>query len=258
MKSLTSPLDNIPWVRHGFFTRLGGYSDGIYGSLNCGLGSGDDPAHIRANRSAVAKSLGVAPENFMTVHQVHSAKALIVNEASWPEGKAPEGDAMVTEKPGIAIAVLTADCAPVLFADRKKKIIGAAHAGWRGAFSGVLEATIHQMVARGSKLEDISAAIGPCIGPQSYEVSESFRTPFLEQDAAHAEFFRAAQKTGHLIFDLPGYVAGRLSKAGITQIHDTRQDTLPDEETFFSYRRTCQRGEKDYGRQASVIAIAAG
>jgi YfiH family protein len=257
MKFLTTPLEDIPWIRHGFFSRLGGQSHGIYGSLNCGLGSNDSPEIVNANRKAVAESIGISSGKLVTLYQVHSAKAVIAEE-TWAEGKSPEGDALVTDKPGLAIAILTADCTPVLFADRQKKIVGAAHAGWKGALSGVLESTIDQMVACGSKHEDITAAIGPCIGAKSYEVSDAFKNPFLVQDAANAQFFVPAQKPGHLIFNLPGYVAARLTKAGITEIHDTRRDTLTDENTYFSYRRTTLRGEKDYGRQASVIAIAAG
>lgn len=257
MKFLTTPLDDIPWVRHGFFSRTGGRSQGIYGSLNCALGSGDDPEHVRANRKAVAESIGIAAEQLVTLRQVHSATAVIATE-KWPEGKSPEGDALVTDKAGLAVAILTADCAPVLFADSHKKIVGAAHAGWKGALNGVLEATIGQMVSLGSRSENIVAAIGPCIGAQSYEVSEAFKKTFLDHEMENARFFAPSQKPGHLIFNLPGYVAARLSKAGITQIYDMRQDTLSNEEAYFSYRRATLRGDKDYGRQASVIAIAAG
>jgi len=254
MKFLTTDLEKMKWLKHGFFTRIGGMSEGVYAGLNCAFSSQDKPDHIRANRAKVAEMLDIDPENIITLKQVHSAKVVVVTKAF---GKAPppEADALVTATPGLGLAVLTADCAPVLFAARKEKIIGAAHAGWKGAIGGVMEATIAEMEKLGAKKENIVAAIGPCIGPQSYEVGADFQKPFLDQDADHVKFFKPAAKEGHLIFDLPGYVAHRLTRAGVSVVYDTQQDTLPNEQAYFSYRRACQRGEADYGRQLSVIAL---
>ena len=189
----------------------------------------------------------------MTMKQVHSAKVVKVSKP-WTREQAPEADALVTDQKGIGLSVLTADCAPVLFASKNEKVIGAAHAGWKGAISGVMEATVAAMGDFGVKPADIVASIGPCIGPQSYEVSEGFDKPFLEQDKANAKFFRAGNP-GHLIFDLPGYIVERLRLAGVGTVLETRQDTLANEGVYFSYRRSCLRKEPDYGRQISVIAI---
>lgn len=253
MKFLTTDLEKIKYVSHGFFTRIGGASDGIYGTLNCAWSSKDSADHVRMNREKVAETLGLEPENMVTLKQVHSNKVIKVSKP-WTREQAPEADALVTDQKGLGIAVLTADCAPVLFAAKKERVVGAAHAGWKGAISGVMEATVAAMGEFGVKPSDISAAIGPCIGPQSYEVSEGFEKPFLEQDTANGKFFRAG-KPGHLIFDLPGYIVDRLQKLGVGNIYDTRQDTLANENAFFSYRRSCIRKEPDYGRQISLIAI---
>jgi polyphenol oxidase len=254
MKFLTTDLAKHKWLSHGFFTRIGGASAGIYATLNCAWGSADDPEHIRMNREKVAETLGLAPDNILTLSQVHSPRVITVTDA-WSREKIPEGDALVTDRRGLGLAVQTADCAPILFAAGKARVIGAAHAGWKGAVGGVLEATVEAMKKLGAEPADISAAIGPCIGPQSYEVSSGFDAPFLAQDPANAQFFKKAAKEGHLMFDLPGYVAHRLRLLGLREVHDTRQDTLANEAAYFSYRRTTQRGEKDYGRQISVIAI---
>lgn len=254
MRFLTTDLEKIKYLRHGFFTRIGGASGGVFGGMNCAFSSGDDPAHIAMNRDKVAEAMGVEPENLLTLKQVHGAQVVTVS-GTWTHGTAPQADALVTNRKGIALGVLTADCAPLLFADKKEKIIGAAHAGWKGAVGGVIEATIAAMEKLGAARQNIAAAIGPCIGPQSYEVSEAFRDPFTAQSADNARFFRPAEKAGHLVFDLPGYAAHRLHLAGIETVYDTHQDTLPNETAFFSYRRTCQRGEGDYGRQISVIVI---
>lgn len=254
MKHLTTPLNDIPWVRHGFFTRQGGASDGIYGSLNCGPGSSDDPAHVVENRARIVRALDVAPDCVLTPRQVHSDKVFYIDRpVSYAD--MPQVDALVTDKPGLAVGILTADCAPVLFASASKKIVGAAHAGWKGALNGVLESTIAEMEKRGADRNDIVAALGPCIGPQSYEVSDDFKAPFLVQDAGNGAFFRPASKPGHLIFDLPAYVRARLEKAGVHVLHDVRQDTFSDEGSYFSYRRSCHRKEADYGRQMSIISI---
>ncbi|MDY0009925.1 MAG: peptidoglycan editing factor PgeF [Bdellovibrionales bacterium] len=254
MRFLTTDLEKIKYLRHGFFTRIGGASGGVFAGMNCAYSSGDDPEHIAMNRAKVAESLGVAEQNLLTLKQVHSARVVTVADV-WTHQTAPQADALVTNQRGIAIGVLTADCAPVLFADTKNKIIGAAHAGWKGAIGGVIAATVDAMEKLGSKRADIAAAIGPCIGPMSYEVSDEFKNPFAEQSAQNEKFFRPAEKAGHLIFDLPGYTAECLRAAGVGLVHDTQQDTLPNETAFYSYRRTCQRAEKDYGRQISAIVI---
>ena len=254
MRFLTTDLEKIKYLRHGFFTRLGGASGGVFSGMNCAFSSGDDIEHINMNREKVAEAMGVTPENLLTLKQIHSAKVVTVAEP-WTYPTAPQADALVTNQKGIAIGVLTADCAPILFADKKERVIGAAHAGWKGAVGGVIEATIAAMEKLGANRSNIVAAIGPCIGPQSYEVGADFDKPFLEQDASNALFFRPAAKEGHLVFDLPAYTAHRIRLAGIETVHDTQQDTLPNETAFYSYRRTCQRGEKDYGRQISAIVI---
>lgn len=254
MRFLTTGLEDIKYLRHGFFTRLGGASGGLFSGLNCAFSSGDNPEHIAMNRAKVAETLGVAPENLLTLKQVHSARVVTIAEP-WTHDTAPQADALVTDRKGIALGVLTADCAPVLLAACGKKIIGAAHAGWKGAIGGVIEATIEAMEKLGAARGDIVAAIGPCIGPVSYEVSMDFKKPFIEQDAANEQFFKPAAKEGHLIFDLPSYAKHRIRLAGIETVFDTQQDTLPNETAFYSYRRSCLRGEKDYGRQISAIVI---
>lgn len=254
MRFLTTDLEKIKYLRHGFFTRIGGASGGVFSGMNCAFSSGDDPEMIAMNRAKVAEALDVAPENLLTLKQVHSARVVTVSQ-SWTHDTAPQADALVTDRKGVALGILTADCAPVLLADTQKRIIGAAHAGWKGAIGGVLEATIAAMEKLGAARGDIAAAIGPCIGPQSYEVSLDFKKPFIEQSADNEVFFSPSAKDGHLIFDLPAYTAQRLRLAGLSAIYDTRQDTLPNEAAFFSYRRTCLRGEKDYGRQISAIVI---
>ncbi len=254
MKFLTTDLEKFKWLRHGFFTRIGGASEGIYGSLNCAFGSKDKADIVQLNREKVAETLDIAPANIVTVKQVHSNKVITVTKA-WTRDQAPEADALVTDQKGIGLGILTADCAPVLFAAKKARIIGAAHAGWKGAISGVLESTIKAMNDLGAKTEEITVAIGPCIGPQSYEVSDDFIKPFLAQDASNEKFFKKADKAGHLIFDLPGYAVSRIRAAGVENIIDLKQDTLTNESAYFSYRRATQRQEPDYGRQISVIAI---
>lgn len=253
MKLLTTDLEEMPWVSHGFFTRLGGVSTGLYASLNCGI-KDDRPTHVRANRAKVAATLDLAPEHLVTGRQVHGAKVLHVTKP-WSFESAPEADALVTAERGIGLGILTADCAPVLFAVKKDRVIGAAHAGWKGALGGILESTVGVMQKLGARLENIEAAIGPCIGPNSYEVKDDFRLPFLEQDQLNALFFKASPKPGHLLFNLPGYVTARLNLLGIKTVYDTRQDTLTNSAAFFSNRRAFLKSEKGFGLQISVIAI---
>ncbi|GJL85355.1 MAG: laccase domain protein [Micavibrio sp.] len=241
---------------YGFFGRQGGVSKDVYSSLNCGIGSEDNPGNVQKNRDKIAEIAGVTPDNFITIHQTHSDKCLVVEEP-WSIHERPEADAFVTTVPGIALGILTADCAPVLFYGESdgKPVIGAAHAGWGGALKGILESTVKAMNDLGVQSEDIRACVGPCIGKASYEVTEKFGRPFWEEDDDNERFFQSARKEGHLMFDLAGYCAGKLSKAGLRNVFIKDLDTYFNEEDFFSYRRATHRREKDYGRQVSVIAI---
>ncbi len=251
--ALHSPaLDGLPGIIHGFFGRAGGVSQGIYAGLNCGQGSDDRPADVIENRARVARAVGVAPDRLVSVHQVHGREAVTVT-APWTER--PKADAMVTTVPGLALGVLAADCTPVLFADPQARVIGAAHAGWRGALAGVTDATVAAMEALGARRDRIRAAIGPTIRGQSYEVGAEFPAPFLADDAGNTRFFRPATRPGHHMFDLPGYLAARLAGLGLAAVDDLEQDTLTQPDRFFSYRRTTLAGEPDYGRQLSAIAL---
>ncbi len=246
-----------PGVSYGFFGRKGGISGGVFAGLNCGQGSNDDPESIAKNRSLVAGKIGITPENLLSLYQVH-ANACLTVQTPWLPKDRPNADAMVTDRPGLGLGILVADCAPVLFHGTKadgSPVIGAAHAGWKGAVSGVLEQTAKTMIERGAEPQTLAACIGPCIGPQSYEVSADFDKPFLEQDAGADRFFRPAQKFGHLMFDLPAYCLWRLESAGIQFAFDLGRDTFADEVNFYSYRRTTHRKEADYGRQIAVIAL---
>jgi YfiH family protein len=246
-------------IRHAFFTRAGGVSEDAFAALNCGFGSGDAPEKVARNRALAAARLGLAADRLVSARQCHGAAALVV-ERPW-RGKerrceeAPRADGLVTRIPGIALGILTADCAPVLFADAEARVIGAAHAGWRGALGGIIEATIARMEELGARRPDIRAGIGPCIGHLSYEVGPEFPAPFLLEDAAAQAFFAPAPRAGHFLFDLASYVAHRLARAGIGTIACASHDTLCEEERFFSYRRACLRGEHRYGRLLSAIAI---
>jgi len=253
MNYLTTNLEKIPWLRHGFFTRHGGVSEGLYESLNCGQKADDKLANVLENRARVVAALGFQPQQPMIARQVHGIKVVTVTK-HWNIDTAPEGDGLVTAERGIALGILSADCAPVLFAAKKERIIGACHAGWKGAVGGVLEATVEAMKALGAKPENIQAALGPCIGPQSYEVSDDFAAPFLAQDKSNTQFFREGTRPGHQIFNLPGYVTHRLTLAGVKTIHDTKQDTLTVE-SFFSNRRAFLKGEKGFGLQISAIGM---
>ena len=241
-------------VRHGFFTREGGFSEGIYESLNCGFGSGDDRGKVARNRTHIATSLGMTPDRLLTVYQVHSPKVVEVTGPWLPED-APQADAMVTDRPGFALGVLTADCAPVLFADRHAQVIGAAHAGWRGALGGVCEATVEAMCRLGATASDIDVAIGPTISAANYEVGAEFRETFLTEDLGYAGFFRPGERDGHYMFDLPAFLEYRLGKIGLNSVENTGICTYADEARFFSYRRTTHREEPDYGRQISAITL---
>lgn len=242
-------------VFHGFFGRQGGVSDGLYSSLNCGRGSDDDPANVQMNLDRVAEQARVLSKNLLTMYQVHGDECHYVTEA-WSLDNRPQIDACVTDEPGIALGVLTADCGPVLFYGEKgdgSPVIGAAHAGWKGAIGGALDSTVNKMKELGA--QDIKACIGPCIAQASYEVSEEFFKPFEEEDPGNERFFMASKNAGHLMFDLAGYCAARLAKLGLKHVFIKDLDTYFNEEDFFSYRRTTHRKESDYGRQISVIAI---
>ena len=241
-------------IRHGFLTRRGGVSGGLYASLNCGFGSGDDRDRVARNRQIAMQRMGLAEDALMTVYQVHGAEILVVDRDT-PKSDPPEADAMVSREPGVALGILTADCAPVLFADPDVGVIGAAHAGWRGARTGVLEATVAAMADLGARRESIVAAIGPCIARTSYEVGPEFPGPFIADDPANRRFFTAAGRPGHHRFDLSGYVAARLAALGLAAVEAVSADTCADGDRFFSYRRTTLSRESDYGRGLSAIAL---
>lgn len=241
-------LADQPGVAHGFFTREGGVSSGVYASLNCGPGSGDDDAAVRENRTRAIAAL--APDaRLVTGAQIHSATVHIVNR-NWDFTARRQGDGLATKERGVALGILTADCAPVLFADAQAGVIGAAHAGWKGALGGVLEATIAAMKVLGAG--HIIAAIGPAISQANYEVGQDLRDRF---GASDARFFAHAGRPGHYHFDLPGYVAHRLKQAGVDDVTDLAVCTYPPGNGFFSYRRTTHRGESDYGRELSAILL---
>lgn len=245
-------------IAHGFFTKNGGVSSGLYASLNCGVGSKDNPKSVLENRARVAATLDISPENLLTLHQIHSDKCITVDAPYDAVNDRPQADALVTDKPGLMIGVLTADCGPVLFSGQSKDgkpIIGAAHAGWGGALKGIMENTIISMEKLGLDKSTLKAVLGPCIGSNTYEVSDSFRDPFILQEIKNARFFVPAERPGHLMFDLPGYIQRRLFLAGVPHIHIMGRDTCAEADTFFSYRRSTHRSEPDYGRQVSAILI---
>jgi YfiH family protein len=248
-------LAAIGGVAHGFFTRLGGVSDGIYASLNCGPGSRDDAANVIENRARIAGILGATPANLVTPYQKHTNIA-VVAEKAWSKDEMPEADAIVTSVPGLAIGVLTADCAPVVFCDPAARVIAAAHAGWRGALSGIVEATVEAMTGLGAKPENISAVVGPAISQGAYEVGQDYQASFVAEDPDSAAFFVIDEGSGEPHFDLPGYVAERLARAGVGGIVDLGFCTYYDETRLFSYRRSQHHGEDDYGRQISAILLA--
>jgi YfiH family protein len=253
-------LESIPGIAHGFFGRAGGVSGGIYDSLNCGPGSDDARANVLENRRRVSAAMGGTA--LVTVGQVHSPDVLTVTRP-WDIGRVqaedaltvPLGDAMVTAIPGIALGILTADCAPVLFADAEAKVIGAAHAGWKGALTGVLEGTLAAMEKLGARRTGIAAAIGPCIGQANYEVGPEFLVRFAGAGAGNAKYFVPSDRAEHHRFDLESFVADRLAEAGVDRIARLATCTYAHAADFFSFRRATHRGEKDYGREISVIAL---
>ena len=247
-------LNGLDGMRHAFFTRQGGVSTGIYGSLNCGLGSSDAPEAVLENRRRAAAMLDFPDAAVATLYQVHG-DAVVELDAPLPADARPQADAFVSKTPGVVLGILSADCAPVLFCDPRARVIGAAHAGWKGALGGVLEATLAAMAKLGARPERIHAAIGPCIAQKSYEVGAAFPDPFLAQDETAKRFFAAAHAPGKFLFDLPGYVEARLAKAALASIEASGEDTCAQEQKYFSYRRSCHKGEPDYGRGLSAIVL---
>jgi YfiH family protein len=248
-------LAALAGLRHAFFTRDGGVSGGVYRSLNGGPGSDDAPANVTENRARMAALLGVKPERFLTAYQVHSPDVVTV-ETPWPPNDRPRADAIVTRTPGLAVGITTADCGPVLFADPQARVIGAAHAGWRGALSGVLERTIAAMEACGAERARITAALGPTIRQPNYEVGPEFMARFKAADTANARFFVPSARADHALFDLAGYIAARLAAAGVGRVDDLGHCTYGDPVRFFSYRRSTHQGEADYGRHVNAIALS--
>jgi YfiH family protein len=247
-------LKHIPGLSHGFFTRQGGHSKGVFSSLNCGFGSGDARETVARNRDIVADALSVRTDRLLTVYQEHSPKVVRV-ATPWPASSPPHADAMVTDEPQIAIGVLTADCAPIVFAAHSGKVAGVAHAGWKGALSGVVEATVRSMEALGAERGGITAVIGPTISAAAYEVGPEFCDRFLSHAAVNAKFFEPSSRSGHWMFDLPGYIAERLRAFGLGTVVDLGLCTYSSEDRFFSYRRATHRNEPHYGRLISAIAI---
>lgn len=252
---LTSPLlQALPGVRHAFFTREGGVSEGIYASLNAGPGSGDDPVRVMQNRLRAIASLDLPSGALVTGYQVHSAAVAWVDGA-WL-GPAPQVDGLVTGTAGVVCGALAADCAPVLIADPDAHIVAAVHAGWRGALAGVVGAAVRTMTEHGGDPRRMTAAVGPCIGPASYEVGLEFLDGFVAADPANARLFKPAARAEKRLFDLPGFVLAQLANAGVTRVEWIGCDTFADEARFFSNRRAVHRGESDYGRLLSAIALA--
>lgn len=249
---LTDPL--LTAAPHGFFTRRGGVSRGAFAALNCSLSGRDDPDAVAENRARAAEALGQAPAALSGLFQVHGAAVVTVETTIPPESR-PEADALVTRRPGLLLGIVTADCAPVLFLDKEAGVAGAAHAGWRGAVGGVLEATIAAMEALGARRAAIRAAIGPCIGQDAYEVGPDLRGAVLARDAADARFFARGRREGRFQFDLAGYCAARLSAAGLGAVSDASACTLTDESRFFSHRRRTLSGGGPIGHQLSAIAL---
>jgi polyphenol oxidase len=245
----------LPGISHAFFTREGGVSGGFYASLNGGLGSDDHAEDVAENRARMAAALGVEPRRLITAYQIHSPQ-VVVAETPWAPEARPRADAIVTRMPDLAIGVSTADCGPILLADAQARVIGAAHAGWRGALTGVVEATVAAMERLGATRSQIRTALGPMIRQRNYEVGPDLIDRFAAEDPASKPFFVAAARDGHALFDLAGYAAARLRRAGIAHIEDTGLCTYADPAQFFSYRRATHRAEGDYGRHVNAIALA--
>jgi YfiH family protein len=255
MLRLQAEILTAPGVVHGFFGRTGGVSSGVFASLNCGPGSGDDLNAVRENRRRALQELsGGARAELLTLYQVHGRETVTVGKP-WPFSERPKADAMVTNVPGLVLGILTADCAPVLLADAKARVIGAAHAGWKGALADVTDSVIEAMEQLGAARTRIAAAIGPCITQSNYEVGPELVAAFNHADPANAQFFRPSARADHFRFDLPGYVASRLRSAGIVNVETVAACTYAREDEFYSFRRATHRGETDYGRQLSAILL---
>lgn len=250
---ITHPLLDRAGVRHGFFTRRGGVSTGLYEELNTGLGSSDDPAAVAENRRRLAAALGGTPDDLAACYQIHSAITRVA-EGPWA-GDRPEGDAVVTATVGVIPGVLTADCAPVLLADAQARVVGAVHAGWKGALGGVVHSAVAAMEALGARPDRIVAVVGPCIAQASYEVGADFQERFEHHDPGSGRFFIAGATADKRMFDLPGFVLWRLEQAGVSEAAWTGHDTCADEGAFYSNRRAFQRGEPDFGRLMSAIRL---
>jgi polyphenol oxidase len=251
---LDSPLlSSVPGLRHAFFSRNGGISDGIYAGLNGGIGSNDDPAKVAENRRRMAEHMGVPVEYLLTVFQVHSPDVAVAS-APWDSASRPRADAIVTRTEGLAIGVTAADCGPILFVDPNARVIGAAHAGWKGALTGIVESTVEAMEKLGAGRTNIVAAIGPMIRQHSYEVGSEFVERFIDADAENSLFFLPAAREGHAMFDLAGFIRKRLENAGVLVIDDIGIDTYSDPR-FYSYRRSVHRKEADYGRHVHAIVL---
>jgi YfiH family protein len=253
MMLYSSLLSAVPGLRHGFFTRGGGVSDGIYAGLNAGIGSRDDPSNVHENRRRMAEQMGVGSEHFLSVHQVHSPDTVVAT-GPWPGPARPKADAIVTRNEGLALGVTAADCGPVLLVDPNARVIGAAHAGWKGALTGILESTIDAMEKLGAERNNLVAAIGPLIRQESYEVGGEFVERFIDAEADNAMFFLPSAREGHAMFDLAGFIRMRLENAGVLMIDDLGLDTYSDER-FYSYRRSVHRKEPDYGRHVHAIVL---
>ncbi len=248
-------LSALSSIRHAFFTREGGVSQGLHESLNGGLGSQDGAGNVTENRARMATALGVTPDRLLTAFQIHSPDVVIA-ERSWPPDARPKADAIVTQVPGLAVAVTTADCGPILFAEERARVVGAAHAGWRGALTGVIEATIAAMERCGADRAQIVVALGPMIRQRNYEVGPEFVARLQAADRANGRFLQSATRPDHALFDLAGYIAARLAAAGISRIEDVGRCTYAEPELFYSYRRATHRQEADYGRHVNAIALA--
>jgi polyphenol oxidase len=247
-------LARRPGLRHAFFTRQGGTGDGLYASLNCGFGSDEAPAVVEANRTRAMALIGRRIEALVTVHQIHSPDVSTV-ERPWSRSENPKADALVTDRPGIVLGILTADCVPILFADAEARVVGAAHSGWKGTRDGVSEATVAAMERLGARRDRIHAAIGPAIQQKSYEVGPEFPERFTSRDPAAERFFVPSTRAGHFMFDLPGLVEARLAALGLGSVERSPHDTAAEADLFFSYRRATLRGEPDYGRGLSAISL---
>ena len=251
---LTAESLRLPGLAHGFFTRLGGVSQGVYASLNVGVGSRDAPDVVTENRGRIAAALGVVPDRLAVPYQIHSPDAVAISEPWSPDAR-PRCDALVTATPGLALGVTGADCGMILLADQRAGVIGAAHAGWKGALTGVVEATVAAMERLGARRGNMVAALGPCIGHRSYEVGPEFVAAFTAAGDDTARYFAPSRRAGHSMFNLNAYIAERAARADVGRFEDLRLDTYADERRFFSYRRATHRKEPDYGRLMSVIVM---